>query len=1067
MKIYFDHPPLLLIALLAIPLIIIGWRAMAGMDGLRKILSLFMRTALLSALAIMLASPHIAREHHRLTVVGLLDISTSMQRFAKFPVADDAGARSSLEYLRQWFRAATDLKLPDDQFGLIVFDGRAAAITTPGTGRSLDDAFNITSINGTNIADAIRLGLAMMPADTAKRLVLVSDGNETSGSALEAARQAAGSAGTSLDVINPRDLRAAVPIDVLPIAYNVSNDVQIVSIEAPAQAQASQVVTVRIVLESTQQAGGQLSLLHEGRYVDLNGNAPGHSSAIDLPRGRSVFRAQVQLFDTKVNRFEAVFEPSEPAMDVLADNNRAEAFTATPARGKVLVIDRSAVNGSNMIADLLRDAEMETDVASPADLPTDLLSMQRYDLVILDNIPAFAIPIDQQEMLARYVNDFGGGLIMLGGDQSFGAGGWNNSPVEAVLPVEMNPPRELRLATAALVLVLDKSGSMNYPVAGARASQQDVANEGAALAVESLLETSYVGVVTFDTFAHEHVPLQRNDDPKAIAAQLRAIRADGGTNMLPALRMAHQMLNEVDVEKKRVVCLSDGQSAPGDLEEEVRRMRADGIRVTTIAVGDAADYDTLRKLAEIGEGDFYEVRNPKVLPSVLVDSVQVINKPLIREGEFVASVVATGSTLTAGMEAAPALNGMVITSPKPGATVAIEMIHPGGEPLLAQWQAGLGRTAAFTSGVHAPWGSGWQDWPAAATMWTQLAREIARPGVDPQTELTTRVIDNQLVMTLDMLGDGDGAGGLGDNNNSSGAAPSSRALIGSAIVDGVVYKPDGTTQNVRLRQSGPRRFEASIPADQAGNYIVAMTPRRNGRPTAPVIGGASSTGSPELRRYVSNIGLLRDVATMTKGRVLDLDDPLAVNIFDRSGLPTSRSILPIWRTILLMAIALMLLDVANRRLSWSVAGAIVAGRRFIGRTVEARLRGHEIAAAVGTLRETGTATQRRQTSKASGDRASSAPAEVTFRTDVSATQKESGENRDVAAQPTRPSGPDRHSVEAALDALSGRSKQAKQRPSDDDVPKAPTEDADESKAEQTTSSLLEAKRRAQNRGRGD
>ena len=1074
MKVYFDHPQFLLIALLAVPLLVLGWRAMHGMDVLRKTLGLLMRAALLAALAVMLASPHIAREHHRLTVVGLLDISTSMQRFAKFPVTDDAGARSSLEYLRQWFRAATDLKAPDDQFGLIVFDGRAAAITTPGTNRSLDDAFNITSIEGTNIAEAIRLGLAMMPADTAKRLVLVSDGNETAGSALEAARHLTGPDRAALEVINPRDLRAAVPIDVLPIAYNVSSDVQIVGIEAPAQAQASQVVAVRVVLESTQPAAGYLSLLHEGRYVDLNGDAPGHSAPIELPAGRTVYRAQVQLLDTKVNRFEAVFEPREAHMDVLADNNRAGAFTATPAKGKVLVLDRSAVNNANPIADILREAELETEVVSPAEMPEDLLSMQRYDLVILDNVPAFAMTLDQQAMLARYVNDFGGGLIMLGGEQSFGAGGWNNTHVEDVLPLELNPPREIRLATAALVLVLDKSGSMNYPVAGARASQQEVANEGAALAVESLLETSYVGVVTFDIFAHEHVPLQRNDKPDEIAAQIRAIRADGGTNIMPALRMAHQMLSEVDLEKKRVVCLSDGQSATEGLEDQVRRMKADGIRVTTIAVGDDADFATLARLAEIGEGDFYEVRNPKILPAVLVDSVQIMNKPLLREGEFVPTVMPTGSTLTAGMDSAPPLTGMVITSPKPQPNVAVEMIHPDGEPLLAHWQAGLGRTAAFTSAVHAPWGSAWQDWPNAATLWAQLAREIGRPSNDQQLELNTRIVDDKLVMTLDML-----EGNEVDGRAADGVTASARAMTGSAIVEGIVYRPDGSSQKVRLRQSGPHRYEASVPADQPGNYIVALTPRvpqasrryddaagtdePPGRPTAPIIGGASNTGSPELRRYVSNIGLLRDVAQLTRGRVLDLDDPLAVNIFDRSGLPRSRSILPIWRTILLATVALMLLDVANRRLSWSLAGMAAAGRRFVRHAREARQRGRDIATAVGTLRETGVVTQRRQRPAAGGE----APAEVMFRAEAASPHIERAPQRKVTARMPQKTGPDRRAVEAALEAISGRGAQRRPRPNDDDAPtqSPPPSDGDESPAEKTTSGLLEAKRRARQRER--
>lgn len=1045
MTIYFDHPEYLLIALLAVPLVIVGWLTMRNMDLLRKVLSLGLRAVLLAGLSVMLASPHIAREHHRVTVIGLLDISTSVRRFAELPAETEPGSQSYVDYLRQWFRAATNIKADDDRFGLIVFDGRAAAISTPTARQHFDDTIGVQMVEGTNIAEAIQLGLAMFPADTARRLVLVSDGNETLGSAVEAAKQAAGAAGASFEFVDAANLQATVPIDVLPIAYNVRNDVQVVRVEAPAQAQASQTITVRIVLEATQPTTGRLALRHEGRFVDLNGAAPGFARAVQLPAGRSVHRAQVQLQDSKVNRFEAVFEPDEPGADMLADNNQAEAFTATPAEGKVLIVEAESPTQANVLAETLRDADFALEVRQPMELPDDLLSLQRYDLIVLDNIPAYALTTHQQKLVSRYVNDLGGGLIMLGGENSFGAGGWNNTPIEDVLPLELNPPRELRLAEAALVLVLDKSGSMNRPVAGARASQQQVANEGAALAVESLRETSYVGVVTFDLFAYEHVELQRNDNPREIANRIRAIRADGGTNLKPALRMARDMLNSVDVEKKRVVCLTDGQSETEGLDLLVKDMFDDGIRLTTIAVGDDADDVTLRQLADLGGGEFYLVRNPKILPAVLIDSVQIINKPLIREGLFEPQVQPTGSSLTASMTAAPPLGGLVITSPKPQPTVIMEMTHPEGEPLLARWQAGLGKVAAFTSSAHPPWAERWQDWPEAATFWTQLARQTSRPKMDRETELTTRIDDDQLVIQLDVL-DPDR---LQEDSGSAGV----RASLDYLTIDGTVYRPDGSSQQVRLRQTGPRRYEASVPAEAAGNYIVALTPKRSGAPLAPVIGGTSRTGSPELRRYSSNIELLRDVAQLTGGRVLDVENPRAVNVFDRSELPKSRSILPVWRTILLMTIALMLLDVANRRIAWSTAGVVNAARRVVGRAKAAQARSREIATAVGSLRQTGPAAQRPKRDphapKAStGPAKQTGPAEINFRT---APQEQEPDRK----EPPKPKKPDRRKVEAALDELLGRAKPTGESP----PPEPPREEADDDKPS-STSSLLEARRRA-------
>jgi hypothetical protein len=297
------------------------------------------------------------------------------------------------------------------------------------------------------------------------------------------------------------------------------------------------------VLAATVPTRGRLILRREGRPVDLNGAATGTSRHLDVPAGRSVHLAQVVLDDTPINRFEAIFEPQDPGAEALLDNNRAESFTATPSRGTVLVLDSRPQPQSNLLARALAAAGIPARAEQPQLLGEDLLSYHRYDLIILDNVASWELNPLQQELLSRYVNDLGGGLIMVGGDRSFGAGGWNGTSLEPVLPLELDPPKALKHATAALVLVLDKSGSMNEHVAGTRTTQQRIANEAAAMAIESLRSESLVGVVTFDFIAEVHVPLQRNDQPQRIADRVRAITSDGGTNLAPALRMARRMLH--------------------------------------------------------------------------------------------------------------------------------------------------------------------------------------------------------------------------------------------------------------------------------------------------------------------------------------------------------------------------------------------------------------------------------------------------------------------------------------------------------------------------------------------
>jgi len=1095
----FDQPAFLFMGLLAIPLLLLGWRALSMTDPLRRWIALALRAILLLALAIILAGPHLRREQHQLTVIGLLDISGSVQRFADLPpineieqtsktpagrksnpgrsgstpsdsadsqpspLVDTSARRSNIEYLRRWFRKATQIKEPDDRFGLVVFDGQAIAISTPTRADYVDDNIGVPIAQGTNIAQAVRLGLAMFPADSAKRLVLVTDGNETAGSVIEAVRETEGSdPGLSASAANPKSKiqnpkSNSIPIDVLPITYHITSDVQVARVEAPPTAQPGQTVTVRIILEAASPTTGSLTLRREGLPVDLNGDQPGTARHVNLPAGQSVHLAQVALGQMPINRFEAIFEADNPADDALPDNDRAEAFTATPSKGSVLVLDPNAERRENLLAQTLNAAELPALAQTPAQLPDDLLSLQNFDLIVLNNVSAAELSTKQQQMLSKFVNDLGGGLIMVGGENSFGAGGWNGTSVEKILPVQLDPRKELRLPTAALVLVLDKSGSMNFPVAGARASQQQVANEGAALAIESLRSDSLVGVVTFDMTTTVLVPLQRNDQPKKLAQIVRGITAEGGTDLEPALEEAFNMLKDAKVAKKRVVCMTDGRSHSNDgLPEIAKRMADANIQLTTIAVGDDADYDILKKLADIGGGQFYPVRDPRSLPRVLVDSVQIINKPLLKEVAFTPHVLPTGSTLTAGMESAPPLGGLVITSPRDDPKVSLEMLDPDGEPLLAYWQAGLGRVAAFTSDINGPWSQRWNDWPTAATFWTQLARTIARPAMSQDAGLIASIQDDRLNIALEMAD-------APDNDGDAAAAIQAGSYL---QVDGTVYQPDGTGVPVRLRQAGPGRYEASIDASLSGNYIVALNPRQGTRQLAPVIGGVSRSNSPEFRRYASNLGLLEEIVEATNGRRLSVADPTAVALFDRSGMPPSISLMPIWRMILFWSLALLLLDVACRRIAWDYNLLQSMVRQAIARVTPAHIRGGQAAATLATLRQVSDDIDNRQQSQAAGVeqfRATGYVAPPPLRT-ASVEQRETEDDavRPIAPEPATAE-PDQSKVAAALDAILGRSKP----PQPPSAPaKEPPVDPSIAAAE-TTGTLLAARRRARERLQGD
>ena len=889
MTIRFDDPAWLALAALAIPLAFVALRWLHAMSRARRWSAVVVRTLLLLLIAGALAGASSVRTTTRLAVIAVVDVSDSVRTLA-FP--DRAEAYSTA--LRAWFERAKDTRNPDDLFGVVAFDARRAALLAPAARDTGELDFSLSMREGTNIEDALRFANAMFPPGASRRILLVSDGVETGGDALAAARDLSSGA-------------AATPVDVLPIAYAPQRETMIEALDAPPSAARDSIVPVRVTLRATGRTAGTLRLFLEGRPVRDESGAT--SRRVEFGPGRTVETFQVRLDDRRVNRFEAIFDPDAddegvPIGDRVASNNRAEAFTISPGRGAVLLVDgvsdASPAGPGRTLARTLAQGGVDVEVVAPREIPPDPLTLQNYDLIALQNVAADDVSLGVQQLLADAVTRSGAGLVMIGGPNSFGAGGWKGSPLEPLLPVTLDLPEQLIVPPAAIVIVLDSSGSMAMSVLGSGRSQQDIANEGAARAILSLDEQDLVGVLEFNNSTRFVVPLGPNRDARASAQRVRSIVPGGGTNLYPAIAQAGDALAQVDAQVKHVIVLSDG-IAMGSARvgyDAVERMRDQGITVSTIAVGDGADTETLQEIARRGSGAFYRVIDPNTLPRIFLRETRVVRKPLLREGEFAPVMLPSGSPITSGVSpSTPPLFGYVLTQRREGAQATYAIDSPSGEPILAHWNAGLGRVAAFTSDAHDNWARAWLAWPGYAQLWTQLARTVARPPATRGYDLATDIQGDTLALRLDARDD-------------------EGRPLDLLTVPGVVYLPDGTREEVTLAQTGPGVYEARLDAPESGAYIVALTPRLGERALAPVLGGATRATGPELRTLQSNVGLLREVAQRTGGRVLSLDDPTASGLFDRAGLEPSRASLPIWRPLLVLAMLVFLLDVATRRVAW-------------------------------------------------------------------------------------------------------------------------------------------------------
>ncbi|MEM7576783.1 MAG: VWA domain-containing protein, partial [Planctomycetota bacterium] len=955
MPVTFDHPALLSLLLLAVPIVWRGWFGLRVLDRPRRITALVLRCAVLGLIVAMLAGLSTQRRHNDLTVLAVVDRSASVRTFVQLPPVEADAEQSPpsenanltdsdaglLRYLERAAEGADprEARRPDDRLGLITYDARPSIRARPGPRDQLAVATLDAPQAGTDTAAALSFALASASmgdagGNAALRLVLATDGNDTAGNLLDAARAAAA---------------AGVSIDVLPLPYATTHpdapEVMVEGVYAPPQAREGQTVPVRVVLRGTAPAAGFVELLRDGVLLDLNAD-PNRTGLRVTPKDWSDANAKppeteqdsdqntaaldhvlavtvdLPLATAGPSSFTAIFEP-DPSASVaarrlrvrpdLAINNRAEGFTQVAGKGRLLVVNGLPNPSGRILPDTLRQRGLELDVVAPEDFSTTVEQLQRYDAVLFQNVPADDIRPTQQRQLVRYVKELGGGFAMIGGPDSFGAGGWTNSAVDRdLLPVTCEIPSQTILPSGALVVCLDTSGSMAAPVGGTGRSQLELAGEAAIAAVRTLYPQDLVGVVAFDNTPQWVVDLGPNTDPNRTAQLIRSIEPSGGTNIVGGLDEVHRSLADqrfADTAVRHGIVLTDGYGDVTNLEAIMQRYRDDGISITTVGVGDQIDEPLLRRIAQLGNGTFHKITDPNRLPQVFIKEARTIRKNLIREDTFTPQQLNIGSPITAGLTFDQPLAGLVLTGIRRDRRVEMPLLGPEAEPLFATGQVGLGRVAAFTSDATNRWAADWLDWPGYADFWTRLARSLARPAATPDADLLARFDGDELVLTLETYED---------------PANPEANLSNAVNARGGVLKPDGTIQQVTLNQTGPGRFEARLPAQSDGNHVATLFLNdAAGNRLATVFGGASRPPGEELRRFTPDHAVLQQVAAITGGRVLDPADPTKHPLFQRTAPFETVSIRPLRWSLMPWLLLFLLLDIANRRIAWD-APAIAA-----------------------------------------------------------------------------------------------------------------------------------------------
>mgnify|MGYP003618654201 CR=1 FL=1 len=886
----FDRPAYLALAL-ALPWIWWwGRRSAAVLGSARFAAAATLRSIVWLLVVAAAAEMQWVRRDDRLSVLFLLDRSHSVP---------EPQRRAAIDFVN----GAASTRSGDDAVGAIVF-GRDARLEAPPFDEPLRlPAAPESTVDAryTNLAEALRLAQAAFPDDAAKRIVLVSDGNQNVGDALSEARRAADQ---------------GIGIDVVPIDYRTRGEVLVEKVSLPSVARRGEPFDLHVVLNHTGDSAAPpvaatLEIVRRrGGDLTVVSREP-----IELPPGKRPFAVRQTLNDPDFYEYEARLVLDDPRRDVHVLNNRASGFTQVEGSGRVLLIEDFQRRGAHdrLIAALRRE-RLDVTVMPSNRLFTSPAELVGYDAVVLADVARSSgtdaddlvdFTDEQLKMLVSNVREFGSGLTMIGGPNSFGAGGWTGSPIEEALPVDFQIKNVKIVPSGALLLVLDRSGSME-------GEKLAVCRAAAIAAVKVLSTKDYAGVIAFDSMARWVAPLRMLESPRSVLSAIGRLNAGGGTNLQPALEEGYPALQRVDAAVKHVIVMTDGHTSGTGFETMAAANRRIGITTTAVAVGADADVGLLERIAQAGGGKFYLTSQLAAIPRIFIQEAKRVARPLVYEDPRGFAVVrpTAHEVLRSLRSAPPPLTGFVLTRVKRNPLVQVLLEHPkfaseGNGTIAATWTYGLGRTAAWTTDVGQAWASQWTEHPEFDALPANLIRWTLRP---PAT-------GGRFALHAEAQ--------AGEGRVVVSAVDDAGEYVNLLDPQGTVVGPDQTPRPVRLEQTAPGRYTAKFAAPGVGNYFVVVRPG----PGLPALRtGVNVAYSDEFRDREPNRTLLASLASLTPagGRVGRLWPPLetphvaAASDFFRRDLPHAAGHRDLWPDLLSAALVVFTLDVFVRRVAFEL-----------------------------------------------------------------------------------------------------------------------------------------------------
>ena len=822
-----------------------------------------LRLALLGLLLLALFGLYRGRRTRDLAVVFLLDRSAS--------------TRHAWDEQLAFVGEALARKAPQDRAALVVFAGDAwvdardlARPLSPAS--PLPEIATLPRIDATRIEEAVRLGLALIPEGAPGRLVLLTDGLETSGLGAWALREAksrgvdvqlvqtgSGTPGAEAWIADVSLPARVYPGDRVPATFEIGSNVQ-------------------------QHTGFAWTAAGQTGYgeVDLLG-----------AETRVAF-----AFTTDAPGFVPVRVCIEPEWDTFTQNNCADGWVLVQGAPRVLVV--GAPEDREDVVHALESAGLTVEQATPDALPLAAQGLVDYAGVVLVNTPARDFAPQSLNALRAFVRDLGGGLVAVGGPQSYGVGGWLGTPLEEALPVQMQVQDPTRFPPMAMVVVIDKSGSMGAQEGGT--TKIRLAAEAAIRVAETLNDADTLAVVAYDDRPADTIGPAPMTERDVLTAQLRRLQVGGGgIYVRESLLYAADLLRGVALspgQQRHILLLADGADAEHqeNVPALVQGLVKEGMTVSVVSIGTGQDVPFLMHVAEIGNGRFYLTQRAADLPAIFTEETTRAKRSYIVERTFYPAPL-TPWLPVANITVAPPLRGYVATTPKSASQVVWEALE--GDPLLVVWQYGLGRSVAWTSDATGRWAAGWVEWEGFADFWGAVVRAVLPSPADSDLALRVLPDDDSARVVVDVVDPE--AGGVGSPTYVDGL---------SLHVHVAPSLGEGAAQTVSLVQRAPGRYEGRFTSPDRSAMLLRLYGDRD------LVTGWAAPSPPEYIPGDAGAAVARLAA---QGGATRIENPAEVFVRNLQGRVMGQSLMPL---LVLLAALAWPVDVAWRRLALTRADAL-------------------------------------------------------------------------------------------------------------------------------------------------